>query len=187
MTSDRLSHLSQRMAAATLWLIVAMLLLNAVCWLYPGLNSIRGGYGLRFALTDRLISKLDVDVGLFPYWQKLGGVVLSSVPLLALATGLRHLRCLFRAYGRRDYFSPTAANHLGKVGRSVGLWVVLNLMCEPLLSTWLTMRAPVEHRMITLSFGSQDIVALFLAACITVIAHILRQASELNSENQQFV
>jgi hypothetical protein len=175
------------MAAATLWLIVAMLLLNAACWLYPSLNSIRGGYGLGFALTDRLISNLGVDVGSFPYWQKLGGIVLSSVPLLVLAIGLRHLRCLFQGYGRREYFSPTAANHLGKVGRSVGLWVVLNLMCEPLLSIWLTMRAPVGHRMITLSFGSPDIVALFLAACIAVIAHILRHASELNAENQQFV
>lgn len=183
MTSDRLSHLSQRMAAATLWLIVAMLLLNAACWLYPSLN----GYGLGFALTDRLISNLGVDVGSFPYWQKLGGIVLSSVPLLVLAIGLRHLRCLFQSYGCREYFSPITANHLGKVGRSVGFWVVLNLICEPLLSIWLTMRAPVGHRMIALSFGPPDIVALFLAACIAVIAHILRHASELNAENQQFV
>ncbi|VVE78494.1 hypothetical protein PSP31120_01706 [Pandoraea sputorum] len=175
------------MAAITLWLIVAMLLLNAACWLFPSLSSIRGGYGLGFALTDRLISSLNVDVGSFPVWQKLGGIVLSSIPLLALAVGLRHLRRLFQGYGRREYFSPAAASHLGSVGRSVGLWVVLSLACEPLLSIWLTMRAPAGHRVVTLSFGSQDIVALFLAACIAVIAHILRQASELDSENRQFV
>lgn len=177
MSSDRLSYLSQCMAVATLWLIVAMLLLNAACWLYPSLNSIDGGYRFGFGLTDRLVSNLNIDVSQFPYWQRLGGVVLSSIPLVALAVGLFHLRCLFQGYGRGEYFSPAAANCLGNVGRSVGLWVVLNVICEPLLSIWLTMRAPVGHRMITLSFGWSEIVALFLAACIAVIAHILREAS----------
>lgn len=187
MTSDRLARFSQGMAAVTLCFIVAMLLLNAVCWLFPSLSSATNGYGIGFSLTDELISKLDIHVAAFPWWQKAGGAFLSSVPLLALAHGLHHLRLLFRSYGRREYFSAAAATHLGKVGKSVGMWVLLSLLCEPLLSIWSTMRAPVGHRVITVSFGSPYVVALFLAGCIAVIAHILKQASELDSEHRQFV
>ncbi|MBD2915741.1 DUF2975 domain-containing protein [Burkholderia pseudomallei] len=184
MHSDRIARLSQRMAAATLCFIVAMMLLNAACWAFPSLNSVKSGAGLGFGLTDSLIGSLKVDVAAFPWWQKAGGIVLSSVPLVALASGLRHLRALFRTYARRDYFSAQAARHLGKTGRAVGAWVVL---CEPLLSVWATMREPVGHRVVTLSFDLPYVVALFAAACITVIAHILRQASELDAEHRQFV
>lgn len=187
MISDRLALYSQRMASVTLWFIVAMLLLNTACWLWPALNSVKAGYGIGFGLSDGLISGLDINVSAFPWWQKVGSIVLSSVPLLTLAAGLRHLRSLFQCYGRREYFSATTASHLGKVGRSVGLWVVMNLLCEPLLSAWSTMREPVGHRVVTLSFGSPYIVALFLAACIAIIARILRHASELDSDHRQFV
>jgi hypothetical protein len=187
MASDRLARFSQHMAAVTLCFIVAMLLLNAACWFFPSLNSATNGYGLGFSLTDKLISSLNIDVAGFPWWQKAGCVFLSSVPLLVLAQGLRHLRLLFRSYGRREYFSAAAAAHLGKVGKSVAVWVLLSLLCEPLLSMWSTIRAPVGHRVIAVSFDSPDVVALFLAACIAVIAHILKQASELDSEHRQFV
>ena len=187
MTSDRLAHLSQRMAAATLWFIVLMLVLNAATWWFPQLGSTDGGYGLDFALTNFAVANHADVLSTFPWWQKVGGMLLSSVPLLALSIGLYHLRALFHGYGRKEYFSAAAAHHLGVVGRSVALWVGLNLVCEPLLSMWMTLRAPAGHHSVTLGFGSSDLVALFLAACITVIARILRQASEVNAENQSFV
>lgn len=186
-SSYRLSYLSQRMAAVTLFFIIAMMLLNAACWLYPNLNSTQLGSGLGFALTDKFINHLNIDIETLPLWQKLGAIVLSSVPLLALAAALCHLRSLFKRYARTEYFSAATANHLAKVARFIGLWVVLRIMFEPLLSIWITMHAPAGHRIITLSFSSSDVIALFLAGCIAVIAHILWQASELHSENQQFV
>ncbi|EKF65152.1 hypothetical protein B194_1664 [Serratia plymuthica A30] len=41
--------------------------------------------------------------------------------------------------------------------------------------------------MVTFSFTPQDVMSLFIAACVMVIAHILKQASNLHEENQQFV
>jgi hypothetical protein len=187
MTSDRLAHLSQRMASVTLWFIVLILVLNAATWWLPQLGSIDGGYGLDFALTSTAISQVGANLATFPWWQNLGGTVLSSVPLLALSIGLYHLRALFQGYGRQEYFSAAAATHLGVAGQSVAVWVGLNLVCEPLLSMWLTLRASAGHHLATVTLGSSDIVALFLAACITVIARILRQASEVHAENQSFV
>lgn len=186
-STDRLAHFCQRMATVTLFFIVSMLLLNAACWLYPKLNSVEAGYGVGFALTDRLISHINIDVASFPWWQKLGGIVLSSLPLLALTIGLHALYNLFKVYGRKEYFSANTAIYLGKIGRGVMLWTILDLLCEPLLSMWLTLREPEGQRLITLSFDSGHIVALFLSACIAVIARILHQANEVHSENQKFV
>lgn len=186
MHSDRIARISQQMATVTLGFIVGMLVLNAACWAFPSLNG-ASGPGLVFGLTDSVISNLRVDVAAFPWWQKAVGILLSSVPLIALANGLRHLRALFRTYARRDYFSVQAAGHLGKTGRAIGLWVLLSLLCEPLLSMWATLREPVGHHVVSIGFSLPYVVALFTAACIAVIAHILRQASELDAEHRQSV
>ncbi|UEP20021.1 DUF2975 domain-containing protein [Burkholderia ambifaria] len=186
MHSDRIARISQQMATVTLGFIVGMLVLNAACWAFPSLNG-ASGPGLVFGLTDSVIANLRVDVAAFPWWQKAVGILLSSVPLIALANGLRHLRALFRTYARRDYFSVQAAGHLGKTGRAIGLWVLLSLLCEPLLSMWATLREPVGHHVVSIGFSLPYVVALFTAACIAVIAHILRQASELDAEHRQFV
>ncbi|WP_175697542.1 DUF2975 domain-containing protein [Burkholderia ambifaria] len=186
MHSDRIARISQQMATVTLGFIVGMLVLNAACWAFPSLNG-ASGPGLVFGLTDSVISNLRVDVAAFPWWQKAVGILLSSVPLIALANGLRHLRALFHTYARRDYFSVQAAGHLGKTGRAIGLWVLLSLLCEPLLSMWATLREPVGHHVVSIGFSLPYVVALFTAACIAVIAHILRQASELDAEHRQFV
>jgi len=186
MTSNRLAHLSQRMAAVTLLLIVVMLALNAALWVFPIIAS-KNGWGLGFALSERRLSDIADRAALFPWWQTLGAIALSSVPLLALALGLGHLRQLFQSYARGEYFSSEAARHFGKVGRAVAIWVLLDFLCEPLLSVWVTMLEPVGQRMMSLSITAPSFVALFLAACISIIARILLQASEVDSENRTFV
>ncbi|WP_434777076.1 DUF2975 domain-containing protein [Neisseria sp. Ec49-e6-T10] len=187
MKTLNIAHASQRMAMVTLFLIGAMLLLNTLSWFLPILASVEGGYGLSFSLTDRLISGFDVNILAFPWWQKIGGVVLSSIPLLILANGLYQLYLLFQNFSQGQYFSVTSANYLGKVGRSVMLWVVLDFLCEPLLSMWMTINAASGDHLITLSITASSLVALFLAGCITIIAHILRQASIIEHENKQFI
>ncbi|AOJ38060.1 hypothetical protein WJ23_09325 [Burkholderia lata] len=186
MHSDRIARISQQMATVTLGFIVGMMVLNAACWLFPSLNG-ASGPGFVFGISNTVLTDLRVDVAAFPWWQKAVGILLSSVPLIALANGLRHLRALFRTYARRDYFSVRAAGHLGKTGRAIGLWVLLSVVCEPLLTVWATMLEPVGQRMVSISFGLPYVVALFTAACIAIIAHILRQASELDAEHRQFV
>lgn len=182
----RLARLSQHMAATTLVLIVLMLVLNALLWFFPSLAS-GEGWGLGFALTERQLSERVDAVALFPWWQRLGGMLLSSVPLLALTFGLGHLRRLFQRYASSEYFSLEAAMHMGKVGKAVALWVLLDFLCEPMLSLWVTMNEPQGERLFTVSVTAATFVALFMAACISIIARILRQASAVDSENRTFV
>ena len=184
MHSNRLAVYSQRMAVITLVFIVAMMAINAAAWLFPEAAS---HYGLGFALTERQLSSLSEGALGLTLWQCLGGIVLSSIPLLALASGLANLRQLFKRYALGLYFSSEAAVFLGKAGRAVALWVLLDFLCEPVLSVLMTLHAPVGQRLLTFSITAPSFVALFLAACIAIIARILSQASEVDSENRTFV
>lgn len=187
MYKDKLAITCQKMAVFTLLLIVAMVVINAATWFFPSLGSIDGGYGIAFSLSNQLIPGALGVVDSLPIWQRLGAVVISSIPLLVLARGLLSLRALFTSYANGDYFSAAAATHMEKMGRAVGYWVILNFVCEPLLSLWVTMLEPAGQRFISMSFTSSSIVALFVSACVIIIARILRRAASINQENQQFV
>jgi hypothetical protein len=128
-----------------------------------------------------------VDVSAFPWWQRLSCNVLSLIQTRALAHGLNHLRQLFIGYAQQDYFSTAAAVHLGKLGHGVLPWVGLKVLTERLLSLWMTLRAGPGNPMLSLSFQESDVAGLFLAACMAVIAHILKQASDLKAEHRQFI
>ncbi len=186
-TPERLARFCQCMAVVTCLLIATMLLFNTLCWYYPKLALITTGYGMEFSLTDRLIFHSGIDITLLPWWQRAGGIILSGLPLLALISSLYALYRLFQLYGRREYFSSSSAVWLGKTGHGMILWLILSILSEPFLMLWLTQNERVGQRIISLSFTSSYAVALFLSACIAVIARILHQASELNAENQKFV
>lgn len=181
------NRLARCMASTTLCLIVLMLAANLAVWLFPRLSSIEGGLGLSFSLSDRMVSALGPNVTSMPWWQTLGAIMLSSLPLLVLSFGLLNLRALFKSYAAGEYFSATTSTHMRRLGIAVALWVVLGVLCEPLLSAWATMQLPPGQRFISLSFDSSGIVALFLAGCVIVVASILRRAHEIDSENKHFV
>ncbi len=158
MTSDRLAGYSRLMATLTLLLIAGMLLLNAACWIFPDLAS---EHGLGFALTATGVAgDLGVVARDMPLWQALGGILLSSLPLLVLASGLQALRRLFQHYGRGEYFCEDAAALLGKVGLCLACWVLANFLLEPLLTVWVTFLQPQGQRIVSLSFGSAELVSL---------------------------
>lgn len=187
METKKLAQMAKRMALLTLALMAAMLLLNTAYWVWPNLTSVDGGYGFGFGLTDRLVPSLGIDVAAMPWWQILGAMLISGLPLWVLALGLYQLYLLFTCYARGDYFTVGAAVHLGKMGKAVALWVVLAFVCEPLLSLWLTMMAPPGHRLLSLSLQPSAFVALFIAASVVMVARILGAASEVADENKQFI
>lgn len=187
MPPNRLSIVSQWMATATLWIIVLMLVLNALSWIVPGAPQPGAKSGWALSLQDSLIAALNLDVSSLPAWQRTGAILITSTPLLALATGLWHLRALFQTYARQDYFSPCGATHLKRVGQFVALWVLLGLLCSPLLSAWVTMMRPSGERLISIGLSGSDVVALFLAGSIAIVAKIHEEASAIKAENQQFI
>lgn len=185
MQMDRVARYCQVMATCTLVLMLGMLLLNVACWVYPGLVR---EHGLGFNLTAMsLAGRFHANIAAMPWWQWLGGMLLSCIPLLVLCWGLYALRRLFCIYGTGTFFSEDAALLLGRVGRSVAIWVLVSLLLEPVMSVWVTLLLPPGQRLLSVGFDSAQLVSLFLAAAVCLIAHIHREASALARENQQFI
>ncbi|MFJ7883106.1 DUF2975 domain-containing protein [Pseudomonas sp. NPDC096917] len=183
MKTDLLANRSRVLATATLVLVASMLLSNIAYWIFPtAIGKYIGGFSLS-ALTETL----QADILLMPWWQASGAIILSSIPLLILAKGLLALRGLFLAYSKGEYFSSESAELLGKVGKSVTLWVLASLILTPVMSVWITLTRPVGERLFTLSIDPSHIVALFLSASLMIIARSLYNACSLARENQQFV
>lgn len=181
MTPDSLARHSARMASICMGLALGLLALNAACWYIPTLQQ-----GFSILLTQR-VGHLLAQLNHAPWWQLLGGALISSVPLLILTRGLLALRALFQIYASKSYFSVQAAAHLAQVGRAAWQWVIADFVCYPLLTVWLTMLNAPGQRMVAVTIDLPLVIGLLFAATLCVIAHILRQASELAAENQQFV
>lgn len=186
MNSTRLSRYCAAMAYVTVLGIGAMLLLDILFWLFPkaildsGLtvtvDTVRGFYG-----------SSEFNLPSLPLWQRAGGAVLSCIPLLILAQGLNALRRLFKLYATREYFTDRSASLLSKVGSRVALWVLADLVSQPLISVWLTMMRPEGQRLISVSFHTENLESLFIAAVVMIIARIQREGIALACENKQFI
>jgi hypothetical protein len=131
-----------------------------------------------------------------------GGVSLSSEQplqfrLIALvcalvATGftmwaLWALRRLFLLYARGSVFSAEALAALNHVAVALFAGVIVAFAMQAPISLALTWPRGEHHREISLSFGSGDVVTLFMAGVVLVIARVMGEAQRVADENAKFV
>lgn len=62
--------------------------------------------------------------------------------------------------------------YFGKMGWVIGLWVVLSLLCELLLSVWVMLCELVGYWVVSVGFILLYVVVLFIVVCIVVIVYI---------------
>ncbi|MBI6547484.1 DUF2975 domain-containing protein [Xenorhabdus lircayensis] len=179
----RMTTLSLVMSKLSLLIIVIMVAINILSWLEPKL--ILEKYGLGFSLTERILSHIDKNT--LCAWTLTGGILISTIPLLSLIGSFWAFHRLFGNYRKGDYFSKHTVKYLEYAGWGVILWSVLDILCEPLLTVWLTMSAPAGERFITLSLTTGHFVAIFISVCLAIISRILYQACDMYDENQSII
>ncbi|TNF70208.1 MAG: DUF2975 domain-containing protein [Gammaproteobacteria bacterium] len=108
----------------------------------------------------------------------------SMIPCLIILYGLYQLIKLFKNYEKGDVFSIKNVLCYRKLCYTLFAWVIGGLIYDPLMSLVLTFNNPPGHRVISISFGSSDIVALIAGAIVLIIAHIMYQAHQISNENQ---
>ncbi|OTA15248.1 hypothetical protein Xvie_02914 [Xenorhabdus vietnamensis] len=179
----RITTISLVMSKLSLLIIFAVIVMNITSWLEPKL--ILEKYGFEFSLTGRILSHFDKDT--FSTWKLMGGILISTIPLLSLVGSFWAFYRLFGNYRKGDYFSKDTVKYLEYAGWGVVLWSILDIFCEPLLTLWLTMSAPAGERFISLSLTSSHFVAIFISVCLMIISRILYQACDIYEENQSIL
>lgn len=181
--NTRLKRYCQFMAIITLIpLFSAMiacfspLLFYFFCMNNIGLDS--DGYSLFVSTT------INVNPTTLVFWQTALATLLDTLPIVALTYGFYQLRLLFVSYSQMQYFSIKSSNYCYNFGKALVAWVVLGFIFEPLLSIITTF---YSDRFISVSLTSDDLITLFPALSIMIIGHVLKQASQIAAENEQFV
>ncbi|VUS41892.1 DUF2975 domain-containing protein [Klebsiella grimontii] len=187
MSTDALAQLSQRMVSFTMMLLIAVVLLNSLVLFFPTISFSDELYGISLSLDDQRLSALNVSLQALPWWQSAGVGVISLLVMAPLCYSLYQLRSLFKAYARRNYFSARSAQHMSRVGASLGIWTVMDLLASPVLSYWLSLANPAGEREIVFGFELHHVVWIFISLCVMAVAKILEKASILYEEDKLFL
>ncbi len=137
-------------------------------------------YDLFFSYTG-----FDTNIETLTWWQATLATLIDSLPIVILLYGFNQLRLQFICYANGEYFTVNASYHCYNFGKALVAWVVLGVIFEPLLSLILTMTN--EEKSIYVSLTVDDIITFFPALCIMIIGRILLKASQIATENEQFI
>ena len=114
---------------------------------------------------------------------RLAALAASMLPAAMTMTMCAHLIRLFQAYARGELFTAANARHI----KLAGLWLLLRQLADPLygalLSALLTLNAPPGQRMISLGFGSLNLLGALAGAGILLVAWIMQEGCRLQDEN----
>lgn len=118
---------------------------------------------------------------------RLGALAISLVPIAILVWGLLRIRRTFKAFSAGHFFSESAVEGL----RDFALAILVSSLLRPLvgaaLTVWLTWNGPAGTRTLSISIGSDVLLAVLFSGTIYILARVMREAIVLADENRQFV
>jgi hypothetical protein len=173
---SNLAWLSRLMAwLATVGMVVSPLL-DAAVYLWPGTRE-----GLNLD-ADHMGALLNAGV---PLSARLGALAFSLAAEALMVWALWSLRALFLGYARGEVFTPPALRLLNNVAVALFANVIVTFAMHAPISLILSVAAAKPQ--ISLDFGSGDVVTLFTAGAVLVIARVMVEAGRIAEENAKFV
>lgn len=155
------------------------------------------GTGLAFAVIaaydadwfGRIVSRQiaeDLPITLTPA----ASAVVLALTGLQLAILLGALYCLwrmFRVFASDEPLSARAAVWMRRAGAAFLFSAASALVIRTGVTAALTMANPPGQRMIAISVGSPDLLAVLMAGVLLMVGHILATAAEIQDDNRAFV
>ena len=156
--------------------LVTMPLIQVYIWISPGNLGQVGS-----------LNPLPFDPAALSTGQLIGGFSISMTSQLVILYGVWRLRALFLAYRRGELFEVSTTGHLKVFSISVLVYLLLQPVTEAALTALLTMGNPEGERMVSISFGSDDIYMLLLGAVLLVVAWVLNEGAKAARENRMII
>lgn len=122
-----------------------------------------------------------------PLDDRMLALACAAVPLAIAVWGLLTLRQLFERFATGDIFSRATGNTLRALSLSLFAVVVTAFLAEAPISHFLVRAYPEPPYKFILSIGLEDLVALFAAAVVAVVARVMAEATHVADENAKFV
>lgn len=174
---DQICRLSKYLATLCVVLALALPVCIAIAWTQTDAAELGIKAGLGLKTIQQALSG----------WQRICGALLTAVPAGMLIVGLLHARACFRLFAAGRYFELATVRHLRGLAAWTGASIISSVPASAALSVLLTLQNGPGHRQLTLGISSSQILLLFFAALVWVIAAVMARAADLAEEHAQFV
>lgn len=170
-------RLNRLLAACCLILIVALPPAEALFWGFADAGIL--------AVHANLAPQ---DIGAqLQTWQRLAAATLMELPLCLLLVGVWYARQCFSLFGAGKVFTPAAIRHLRRLAGWSIASAIANILCHMAVSVVLSLPNEPGRRMLAIGVGSDQLLLLFFAALVWVMAAIIGEGLEIADENASFV
>ncbi|HPH06171.1 MAG TPA: DUF2975 domain-containing protein [Methylotenera sp.] len=170
-------RLSQFMSTFCLMLIIVLPVAVAVFWTFAETET----------LAIRVNLPLEAVQGSLRSWQRTLGCVLSEIPLALLLIGVWEARKCFRLFTRGTVFTPEAVYYLKSFSGWSMASVIAEFICGTAISTILTLENPNGARSLILNLDSDQVLLLFFAGLVWLMADVISQGQTIAEENSKFI
>ena len=120
-------------------------------------------------------------------WSRLGGFLVSMLPLSVLLLVLHQAYGLLDGYRRGHLFTLEAAERLRRVGLLMLVLAALRPLTVTLLSIVLTLASPGGERALVIAFSLDDLMIATFAGLVLAIGHVMAEAARLAEDSRLIV
>ncbi len=113
--------------------------------------------------------------------------LLTCLSMLPGLVGLYYLRRAFANFALGELFNETNSTHLKRFSQFLAIQALATPLHLAFSSLLLSINHPAGQKILSISFGSNEIKTLGLAVIFWVISDLLVKASQIEQENKQFV
>jgi Protein of unknown function (DUF2975) len=138
-------------------------------------------------LADRLNLPADIVQGALMVWQRVVGGLISAVPLGLLLAGLWHARKCLGLFATGQVFTLQTAVALRRFASFATASFACSFVAGTALSTLLTINNMPGARIIAVGVSTEQVIALFFAGMVWLMAAVIAQGHQLAEENARFV
>ncbi|EPJ49350.1 MAG: hypothetical protein OFPI_25230 [Osedax symbiont Rs2] len=130
---------------------------------------------------------LPIDWSSVEIWQWYLLLFLSSVYSSIGLMGVYFLRFSFHQFSQGEYFNLKNSQNIKRFSLFLFIQAAATPLHFALVSVLLSFNHLAGQRILSLSFGSNEIKSIFIAMILWVLATLLVEAAKLQTENRQFI
>jgi hypothetical protein len=120
-------------------------------------------------------------------WQRAFAGLLTEIPVVLMAVGLWWARRCFSGFQQGQLFTVEAVLYLRKFAAWVMASALASMVIIAPISVALTMHNAPGNRHLAIGIGTDQVLALFFAALVWLMAGIIGQGQALADENKSFI
>jgi hypothetical protein len=165
--------------------------LTLICWVLiialPPLFAWFWAVATPAQLAGRVNLPADTVQGALMVWQRVVGGLISAVPLGLLLAGLWHARKSLALFATGQIFTLQTAFALRRFASFATASFASSFVASTALSTLLTINNMPGTRQIAIGVSTEQVIALFFAGIVWLMAAVIAQGQQLAEENAHFV